>query len=202
MKSKLVLLLLTLTSALTSTVVFAHLEFTGKTITTQVSGKSGTTRIIGPDNGNFRAIYAIHSMERGDKPCRISSTAYHLNLNNNSQFEANLCGSGGSTSGSIAVYTSIAATGGFISGIKVCLNNDRTRLKGFKINTRKIDRKADLVDYGSGHTSYRTNCKHWQNEVNCPAEHLATAVIAHYTAGSPSIIKGLALRCRKVNKTH
>lgn len=203
MKTVLIAAFISITLAILSTnTAYAHLDLTGPVVTTAVSGKSGSTRIVGPGDSDYRALYSISSRERDDKPCRVSASAYHLNLDNTSAFEADLCGSKGSTSSAISAFTSVAATGGFISGIQACLNKDQTRVKGFEIATRKIDRKADLVDYGSGHRASRTNCKKWQAAVSCPADHLATAVVVHYSPGSPSIIKGLALQCREVVKRH
>jgi hypothetical protein len=166
------------------------------------------------------------SAERRDNPCRFAIRSE--SINDSSKIDGvdnSLCGNN-STSSTLSVeYKDTHPFGPrvFISGIRVCMNKDQTRIKGFQINGKRIDENAkpvalenndSTVDQFGGLENQiniitkpkdeRTNCKVWKKWANCPRQgQIATGAIVHYEAGNtPRSITGIALQCRFVSPVY
>ena len=95
----------------------------------------------------------------------------------------------------------------FVSGVRICTNNDGSRLKGFEIRGRTVMVEgdhiviADAVLDTDASKDFRPHCNtgNWKRWVECPGQKVATAVVAQYEAGSPPrSITGLALECSSI----
>jgi hypothetical protein len=179
-------------------------------VTTAVTGRAGQAQRLGDADDAYRAVRGIKWGEKGDKPCRIGLHRTHVN--NLDYGEPYQIKCGGSDIGYDGQPILTPTFGEYVSGISVCLNRDRTRLKGVSIHTRRFDHKTDLVDAGGfantladalAYSTSRSNCDDFERFVDCPAAHLATAVDVHWDGDRDiqSII-GLALVCRAVKREH
>src|SRR5262245_65750190 len=116
---------------------------------TRVSGFKGTQSVIGDPDSTTYALYGLASRERSDNPCLL--TALSENVNDSSKTSSahkDLCGPKGATSSEIkADYGNDDATGKrtFLTGVQVCMNNDRTRVKGIRIRGNVINSDSSLA---------------------------------------------------------
>ena len=196
-------------------------SMTGSVTTTDVSGFSGSAYQIGKPDGS-RAVYGLWSVERKDKPCYIASMTE--NVNNSSDDSGalkDLCGNNATSREMKAQFSdSKFSDRTFIRSLRVCMNNGKTRIKGFQIKGREIDSNGNVIDLptdypDSGSSSglsalvdqnapsdERNNCNgNWKKWAKCPAGQIATALNVHYAAGStPRSVTGIALKCRKVGE--
>lgn len=203
----------------------AEVVLTGNVSDTPVSGKSGKTFTTAGADSATHAMYGISSKERSDEPCLVTIKKEHVNdsKDDTSQSE-DRCGSKGATSSEIGVeYGDGGAHGtrAFVTGVKVCMNKDRTRVKGFRLRGMKIDEAGRLVALqggvagsgtagGSEQTMHvitepfteRTNCDDkngWMAWAECDSGQVATAATLHFASSAePGSLSGIALRCRAV----
>lgn len=196
------------------------ISLTGAVTPTVVSGFAGTTFTLGIPQGT-RAVYGLWSVERGDKPCYVASLTENVNdSNDDSGAIKNLCGANPTSNEMKAEFGDTKfAKRTFIRGLRVCMNNENTRVKGFQIRGRKIDENGNISDLparysdssGSSGLSplvdlnapgdQRPNCGGWKKWVECPDGQIATAITAHFGAGStPRSLTGIALQCRSVSR--
>lgn len=202
-------------------------SLTGTPAPTAVSGVQGSPFTVGNANSSTNAVWGLTSNERSDEPCLTTvSTEDVMDSGKDGSAKKDLCGKKATSSDLSVSYPDYGANGAraFVTGIRVCMNNDRTRVKGFGLRGKKIDDGGNLVDLtqdpssptpgGGGEHSYstvteptdkRTNCDDkagWMRWVECPAGQVATAVVAHYEGGdTPRSLTGVALQCRSVTKT-
>jgi hypothetical protein len=150
-------------------------------------------------------VYALLSRERSDDPCHFAIGTE--NLNNAGSDAApiqNLCGASGPTSSTLhADYLDIDAGGAddhiFVRGVIVCMNSNRTKVKGISVVGRKLTSSGTLVTLTGSEGGTRTNCAGWESWQLCPSGQIATAVDAHFAAGNtPRDLTGIALHCRTV----
>lgn len=208
-------------------VVKANVTLTGTPADTGVSGKSGSVFVTAGGDSATHAMYGLSSRERSDEPCVATVYKEHVNDSaNDTQQTQNLCGPRGATSSEIKAEfsdTSVHGTRAFVTGVRVCMNNDKSRVKGFKLRGKKIDDAGRLVALqggiagsgtagGSEVTTHvitepyatRTNCDEkdgWMPWAECAADKVATAAKLHYGSGSePRSLVGIALQCRSVAK--
>src|SRR5215475_1847078 len=196
-------------------------SLTGSETPTQISGYAGTPFTLGgSDNGH--AIYGVRSLERRDNPCYISALIEDINYSaDHSGDPKDLCGSDPTSSEIKVQFGTNFADRTFVSALRVCLNNDGTRIKGFQIRGRRIDANGGVSDLparypdssdSSGLTPQvdlnapqdeRANCDIngvWKRWVECPEGQIATAIVAHYEAGdTPRSVTGIGLKCRAVS---
>jgi len=194
------------------------LVLTGTATDTQISGFAGTPFPLGgSDNGH--AIYGVRSLERHDKPCYIRALIEDINYAADHSGEAkDLCGNDTTSSEMKVQYGTDFADRTFVRALRVCMNNDGTRIKGFQIRGRKVDANGDVSDlpprYPDPNNSsgidgqfdlnapqdLRPNCDGWKRWVECPQGQVATGIVAHYGAGdTPRSVTGIALKCRAVS---
>lgn len=192
----------------------------GTVTPTGISGFAGTPFTLGIPDG-ARAVYGIWSVERNDKPCYVATMTEDVNdSKDDSGAIKRLCGGDPTSSEMKVQFGEIKFAGRtFVRALRVCMNNDNTRIKGLQIRGRKIDDNGNVSDLpvrypdASGSpglsalvdlnapSDERPNCDGWKKWVECAAGQLATAVTAHFSAGSnPRSLTGIALQCRSVSK--
>jgi hypothetical protein len=91
----------------------------------------------------------------------------------------------------------ILPDGGFVTGLQVCTNGKSgadAKVKGLKLWGATIDANATFKSLASSVSFERTNCKTWEERVNCPSGHVATSVKLIHNGS----IQKMALRCAKV----
>lgn len=204
----------------------------GTVTTTAVSGFQGTPFTVGDADSATHAVYGISSEERNDNPCFVAVKKENVN-NSSAQTSPSkdLCGSNGPTSSELYVdYGNSDATGEhtFVTGIKVCMNSAKTRVKGYKLRGAEVSDYGTLIELRSGGSggcsevfqqgsqeyrlcgggvitepsAKRSNCDDtdgWMSWVECPAGKVATAMELHFEAGNePRSLTGIALKCKTV----
>jgi len=114
----------------------------GAVVDTAVSGYRGTPYTVGNSESSTYALYGITSRERSDNPCLITVESEDINAaDRDSTSKKDLCGSNGATSSEIVAHFSDSGSNGehaFITGVQVCMNNDKTRVKGLRIRGNAI----------------------------------------------------------------
>lgn len=187
---------------------------------TEISGFAGTKFKIGNSEGT-RALYGVWSVERNNKPCYIASMTENVNNSDDDHGALkDLCGAKAKSSEMKAQFGDAGfAKRTFVRALRVCTNNDGTRVKGLQIRGRKIDTNGNVSDLptrypdssGSSGLSAlvdlnapsddRPNCNgNWKKWAQCPEGQIATALYAHFSAGSkPRNLTGIALLCRAVS---
>ena len=188
----------------------------GGVTTERISGYAGTTYQIGKADGE-RAVYGLFSAERSDNPCYLASMTENVNdSRDDSGGIRDLCGNRATSSTITAQFSdSQFADHTFVRSLRVCMNNKNTRVKGFQIRGRKVESDGRLVDLDTDYpqgagglnalvdqnapSDQRNNCSKWKRWSNCPSGTIATALEAHFEAGStPRSLTGIALKCRGV----
>lgn len=184
-----------------------------------ISGFRGTTFVTGGADSTTHALYGISSRERSDNPCLVTTLKENINGSSDDTTPAkNLCGPNSATSSTIkADFSDSSLVGGkrvFVTGVQVCMNNKKTRVKGFKLRGKKINDTGKLVELSSecsevfdpkkgpevqqgslenrlcGITepeATRTNCDEsngWMKWAECADNELATAAVLHFEAGN------------------
>jgi len=205
----------------TSAICDSKVSLTGTITPSEISGFAGTPFTLGMPEGTH-GVNGLWSVERNDKPCYIASMTEDVNNSgNDSGAIKNLCDKNATSSEIKAQFGETqSAKRTFVRALRVCLNNDNTRVKGFQIRGRRIDDNGNvsylpvrypdlsgssglsaLVDLNAPSAS-RSHCDGWKKWAECPDGQIATALIAHFGAGSkPRSLTGLALQCRAVSKS-
>lgn len=188
-----------------------------------ISGFRGTAFELGiPDSESQDeyAIFGITSEERKDHPCYVSVKTENMNDSSDKlDLKKTLCGGKERSREMVAAYTdSSYGKRSFVTGVRVCMNNDNTRVKGIQIRGGTVTdegRLGDLERNVEGQSSGglqrvapeeprddRPNCNdNWKRWALCPGDnHIATAVELHFEAGKePRSLTGIALKCRHVS---
>lgn len=199
----------------------ATMRLDGTVETTAVSGFRGTPfTFTGRDD--LHAVYGLVSAERRDNPCYLDMLTESINdPDRNGVSVRNFCGGNGATSSMLKVAYEDTWVGFgkrvFVSGIRVCMNNDRTRVKGFQIRGRQITSDGRVLELDAGEPvsgqaggsdvglhlitmprQGRSHCDEWMGWASCPQDgQIATGLVAHFEAGNePRSLTGIALQCR------
>lgn len=192
----------------------------GAVTPTEVSGFAGTSFTLGMPQG-AHGVYGLWSVERNDKPCYIASMTQDVNkLTDDSGAIKDLCGANPTSKEMKVQFGDVKfAKRTFVRALRVCMNGDNTRVKGFQIRgsgigddgkvsdlpARYPDSSASsgmsaLVDLNAP-SDLRPNCDSWKKWVECPEGRIATAITAHFGPGSnPRSLTGIALQCRMVSE--
>jgi hypothetical protein len=124
----------------------------GAVETTPVSGRIGAAYALADDKGDH-AMYGLFSVERRDNPCYVAlRTESITDPAENGGAIRDACGDR-ATSGELGVAyenTSAFGTRVFVSGIRVCMNNDRSRVKGLQIRGRRVTADGGVLDLEAG----------------------------------------------------
>lgn len=223
------LVLLTLT--LVTTVSQAERYTTDVTLTgtpvpsDDISGFKGTPFELGiPDSESVDeyAVVGLTSEERKDHPCYVSVKTENLNDSSKKlDLQKALCDGKDRSKEIVASYLdSSYGKRSFVTGVRVCMNNDNTRVKGLQVRGVTIaesGRLGDLEGKVTGQSTgglqsippekpqdERANCNNnWKRWALCPAgNQIVTAVVLHFEAGKePRSLTGIGLKCRAVEST-
>lgn len=202
-----------------------QVSFEGEVETTDLSGFKGTPFTLGDSGSSTQAVFSVSNWEASDEPCKTTIGTEDLNnANNDRSFSKALCNSR-SPGDEIKLSFEDAGPAGsraFITGIRVCMNNDQSKVKGLDIRGMKITDAGALVVPGrvfpcgeatSPNYSATTYCEQprfvtrpnadqnggWKKWSACSQGSLATAVVIHYAGGSePRSLTGIELKCRKL----
>jgi hypothetical protein len=193
---------------------------TGPVTPTEISGFAGTLFTLGMPQ-SMHGVYGLWSVERNDKPCYIATMTEDVNnFNDDSGAIKDLCGANPTSNEMKVQFGDVRFDQRtFVRALRVCMNKDDTRVKGFQIRGSKIDNKGNVselpADYPDSSASsgmsalvdlnapsaLRLNCETWKKWVECEQGQIATAVTAHFGAGSePRSVTGIGLQCREVSK--
>jgi hypothetical protein len=186
----------------------------------EISGFSGTSFTLGSPKSTH-GLNGLWSVERNDKPCYVASMTEDINnSSDDSGAHKDLCGAKATSSEIKAQFGDIKfANRTFIRAVRVCMNKDNDRVKGFQVRGREIDSNGNvsnlparypdssgssgvdaLVDLNAPYVQ-RSNCDGWKKWAECPEGQIATALIAHFGPGSnPRSLIGIALQCQGVRK--
>jgi hypothetical protein len=133
---------------------------TGTPTTTTISGFSGTAFTVGDAESTTHAVFGLSSEERFDKPCFVKVKKEIITDPTTQTFPSkDLCGPNGSTSSEIqADFSNTDETGEsvFVTGIRVCMNSAKTRVKGFQLRGKEVSDHGTLIDLRPGGTDPRS----------------------------------------------
>jgi hypothetical protein len=196
-------------------------SFASGTVETGVSGTTSSRTVMAGSIAN-RGLIGIESQERSDDPCFVRVLREDLRDESvDGSTSTNLCGSNGPTSSTLGVSYSDSHWGGdhvFVRAIRVCLNSNRDKVKGFEIKGSVVDANGTVMTleaYDAANppspggftrlmvaSAKRTNCDDtggWQPWVECWAGYVASGLVAHFTTGNtPRELTGVALICSRV----
>lgn len=189
-----------------------------------LSGFKGTAFVVGvpdADGNDDYAVFGLASEEQRDHPCYVTVHAENINDSSGKQdLKKELC-DGQEQSSEIAATFADSNYGkrSFVTGVRVCLNNDNDRVKGIQIRGQsitdygalgKLERGAATQQSGNIAHLYpeepkdqRPNCNNnWKRWALCPGSNqVATAVVLHFEAGKqPRSLIGVGLQCRTVKE--
>lgn len=217
------LLLILLTTVSHAERYGTDIRLTGAPISSEdISGFRGTPFELGiPDSESVDeyALVGLTSEERKDHPCYVSVKTENLNDSSKKlDLQKTLCDGKDRGKRIEASYLdSSYAKRSFVTGVRVCMNNDNTRVKGLQVRGVTISdegRFGPVEGKVQGQTfgaleyvapeepkSERPNCNNnWRRWAVCPAsDQVATAVVLHFEAGKePRSLTGIGLKCRVV----
>ncbi|WP_447969058.1 hypothetical protein [Nitrospira sp. M1] len=188
--------------------------------TDNISGFAGEKFVVGVPNSQKDdfAIYGITSEERRDNPCYVTILTENINDSGKKlDTKKNLCG-GKEKSKEIKAIYSDSGFGKrvFVTGVRVCMNNKDTRVKGIRIRGKAMTEDGNLVALNASTSGvstggiqkivttepsdHRANCnKNWKKWAQCNDGYIATAAVLHFDAGkTPRSLTGMELKCRRV----
>jgi DNA-binding beta-propeller fold protein YncE len=186
-------------------------ELTGEVHTTARSGYAGKIVELGDPDSKDRALWGLYSEETSaftNDPCWVQVATESVNDNSiKGSATTNQCGSKTAQKNTLAsadfADKDFGGPRAFVSGVRVCLNREGDKVKGWDLYGKKINDDGSLSDTNRASFPGRANCpadgSGWQSAVNCPAGELATAAEVHFGPGNDerSWI-GIALKCRKL----
>ncbi len=194
-----------LLAAMCAGVAFAQtavttLDFSGPEVQSERSGAAGAARrlvLSGP-----KGLKTIAWEERRDNPCVIEIRGRNIsNMGLTQNEELNLCGVGESVRYETVGFAEDASLI-YVSGLRVCMDRGGERVKGIQVRGR-ITASNGTLTAGSREPRFeRPNCHEWRRWVECPANHIASGLIADFDAGKePRSMTGISLICRRVVAT-
>jgi len=187
-----------------------------------ISGFQGTDFVVGvPDSStnDDYAVFGLSSEEQRDHPCYVTVRTENVNDSSGKQdLKKELCSGKEKSREMVAAFTDNAyGKRSFVTGVRVCMNGDNTRVKGIQIRggtitdelrLGKLERGAQDQKFGNiSHLNPeepkddRPNCNNnWKRWALCPRDNqIATAVVLHFEAGKePRSLTGIGLQCRNV----
>lgn len=180
----------------------------GTVDTTARSGAAGTQFTVGTASSDTYALWGISGKETGilsNVPCWVHVKTENVNdINDEVGHTEDQCGSSNPTDDSLLVadFANGDLTGehAFVSGAKVCMNSDDTRVKGWVLYGRQINDDGSLTDLTlDALAGPRPNCDTWKQRVDCPAGEIATAAVLEFdSSDTPRAWMGISLKCRAV----
>lgn len=217
----------TATESVSQTGSVTAVSLIGAVTPTEISGVAGTSFTLGMPQG-AHGVYGLWSVERNDKPCYVAAMTEDVNkYGDDSSAVKNLCGANPTSNEMKVEFGNVEfAQRTFVRALRVCMNNDNTRVKGLQIRGSEIDGNGNVSDLPAKHAEssassdssslsgkstladlnapigLRRNCDNWKKWVECPQGRIATAITAHFGPESdPASLTGIALQCRMVSGT-
>lgn len=184
------------------------ISVTGEPTPTELSGKASVPVTVGDKNATDQALYGISWRERGDDPCEVTLKIENLmTYFDRPDVSTQKCGTGKDPTSTalLANFDDRWGTRAFMTGIRVCMDRQDDKVKGFQILGQAIDNNGDLYPLPLTTLKERTNCHHWAKTVaSCPAGQLATAAELHFeredNEKKPRSLTGVRLLCRRLYK--
>ena len=192
----------------TTSAVRATVALSGTVHTTARSGAAGVQHTVGTASSGTYALWGISGKETGaftNVPCWVHIKTENVNdINDEIGHNEDQCGSSNPTDGSLLVAdfanTDFTGEHAFLSGAKVCMNSDNTKVKGWTLYGRQINDDGSLMDLTlSALAGPRANCDTWKQRVDCPTGEIATAAVLEFDSSTtPRAWLGISLKCRAV----
>ena len=192
----------------TTAAVRATVTLSGTVHTTPRSGAAGVQHTVGTASSTTYALWGISGKETGaftNVPCWVHIKTENVNdINDEVGHNEDQCGSSNPTDGSLLVAdfpnTDFTGEHAFVSGAKVCMNSDNTKVKGWILYGRQINDDGSLTDLTlSALAGPRPNCDTWKQRVDCPTGEIATAAVLEFDSSTtPRAWLGISLKCRAV----
>lgn len=201
----------------------AQVSLVAPTTDTVLSGFKGTPFTLGAAGSSTHALYGITNWEQSDDPCKVTVRTESIMSSQQEEAETKTLCDGRTPGDEIKVAfedTGPAGSRAFITGVRVCMNNDQTKVKGINIRGKKLTNAGDLVELEDitcmvkvGNSEQRISCPNapsverpncddndgWKKWAECPNGSVATAAVVHFDAGSePRSLTGIALKCRSI----
>lgn len=147
------------------------------------------------------AMQWVSWYERSDEPCAFAIGGDFFDketVYDNESREVDRCNSG--------LLTSLDRKGAgfegahtYVSGVRVCMNRDDDRVKGFDLKGRVVAADGRVTAASDTRKAERTNCHHWKRWVECPAGQVAIGMRGEFEDGAaPKSLKGVSLICRRI----
>ena len=197
-----------LTTGEKTSAVRAAVTLSGTVHPTLRSGAAGVPHTVGTESSNTYALWGISGKETGpftNVPCWVHVKTENVNdINDEVGHNEDQCGSANPTDGSLLVadFANGDSTGphAFVSGAKVCMNSDNTKVKGWILYGRQINDDGSLTDLTLNATAGpRANCATWKQRVDCDPGEIATAAVLEFDSSTtPRAWLGISLKCRAV----
>lgn len=109
-------------------------QLTGKPSTTAISGRAGTDRTLAKPGSSNDAIYGVIIAERSDDPCFLQANFRDVTSNATSSLRFAECDDNNRNEGTDRSRVSMALPEGvFVTGINICLNGNRDKMKGIQL---------------------------------------------------------------------
>lgn len=147
------------------------------------------------------AMQYVSWYERGDEPCAFAVGGDWFaaeSVYDNDSREVDRCNSGLLTSLD-RKGASFSGAHTYVSGVRVCMNRDDDRVKGFDLKGRVVAENGAISAASSTQKEERTNCHHWKRWVECPAGQVAIGMRGEFEDGAaPKSLKGVSLICRRI----
>lgn len=208
-------------------------DISGTTETTRISGFRGSETTLRVTKAGH-AMYGISSWELKDHPCYVKLLTEDVNdtVDDQGVDIRDRCGATAS-SPEMRVFFSDSGLNEqriFVSGIRVCMNEKGTRVKGFQLRGKKISDDGKVIALPAdtdianqtqplGYRitpavftnndrnepyGYRANClsSNWKRWSQCSHPlSIATGLVAHFEAGQkPRSLTGLSLQCQQIKQ--
>lgn len=211
-----------------ATPTMAWVQYRGDAESGKVSGVRNSDRVvtIGPvDAQDEFALQEVSWGERSDEPCwfevrttDLTSTTSSTDTPNNA---VSRCGQFGPTErskrsvmygGGRYDYTAATTQPVYITGLRVCMNKRRTRIKGIQIEGKQpnpdyesltILTELDEIDGVINRPrKWQANCSdHWGRWSRCGRNQVAVALDIHFEGGlQPRSATGIAVQCRTLSR--
>ena len=197
-----------LTTHEATSAVRATVALSGTVHTTARSGAAGVQHTVGTASSDTYALWGVSGKETGaftNVPCWVHIKTENVNdINDEIGHNEDQCGSSGPADGSLLVAdfanTDFTGEHAFVSGAKVCMNSDNTKVKGWILYGRQINDDGSLTDLTlSALAGPRPNCDTWKQRVDCPTGEIATAAVLEFDSSTtPRAWLGISLKCRAV----
>jgi hypothetical protein len=166
---------------------------------TNVSGVTANKIVLEGVQAN--GLKSLEVNEQSDEPCLVRATEAPLNNpTGDSIILEDRCRNGGSAG---ADQSAVFPGRTFVSAVRVCLNGDHDRVKGYELKGRVLAADGTLSAASTRPIDQKPNCRDWMDWAECGPGQIASGLNLHFEGGSePRSLKGIGLKCRTVEATN